>query len=222
MTRLVPGPRGGVARPGVLGGGWIKAMTPELFAGLLALVGVVIGAGATLATSWTAARVQRSQVAEGRDERQNAVRREAYTEFLAHTTAFLDLARDVCEVLAERDLDTERLTEVHRRYLTEWHALVRSRAAVQIAGPAEAATVAKELQGAVGNASDECDGWRSARLAGRTPRTSEMWGKFEKARDDADGVSDRFASQARDWWRDPYISTKITRSRRAERAEPPP
>lgn len=191
-------------------------MSPELLTGLLALVGVVVGAGATLATSWTAAQVQRSQIAEGRDERQNAVRREAYTEFLAHTTAFLDLARDVCEVLEDPDLDTDRLAEVHRRYLTEWHSLVRSRAAVEIAGPAEAAAVANELQLAVGSAADECDRWHRARLSGPANR---RWTQFNQARVHADGVSGRFASQARDWWRDPYISTKITRSRPVKRAE---
>lgn len=200
-------------------------MPPELLAGLLTLVGVIVGACATLATSWTAARVQRAQVAEGRDERQNAVRREAYTEFLAHTTAFLDLSRDVCSVLEERDLDNERLTEVHGRYLTEWHALVRSRAAVEIAGPADAAEAAKGLQLAVGGASDECEGWRRWRLAGsawRAKAIDERWDEFHRARAHADEASDAFAHQARDWWRDPYVSTKFMRSRRVQRADPPP
>jgi hypothetical protein len=180
---------------------------PELITGLIGLAGVIVGAGATTITGITAARSQRLQLAVGRDERQNDVRREACNAFLIRVSAVLDLARELVARL-EQTPPIDALDEIHSRYVAEWHDLARAVAAVEIAGPPNLANAASELRLAVGGVADVCDAWYSARQRG--PANARR-AQFREANAAAQSARQSFIEQAQEWWQDPYQAARIAR-----------
>jgi hypothetical protein len=188
-------------------------MTSGIITGLIALLGVVIGAAGAFGASWMTARTQRLQVAAGRDERQNDVRREACVAFLTHASGFLDRARELAVAL-DSGAAAGSYDDLHQRYLSEWHELVRTCAAVEIAGPASVADAAKAMRAATGEVADVCDNWHRARL--REGPVNARWAAYRTAQATAETASDAFVHEAQEWWRDPYVATKITRQRGAD------
>jgi hypothetical protein len=172
----------------------------ELITGLFGLAGGLIAVAGTLLGARMNTSTQRLQLAEGRDERQNDVRREACTAFLIGASTILDLAREMARALADQK-SADELAGLHERYVSEWRALAGSTAAVQVVGPAEVANAAAELRLAVGGVCDVVDAWLQAHLNGGT---NARWKNYNQAKDNADSSMISFVEAAQDWWRDPY------------------
>jgi hypothetical protein len=68
----------------------LSGVTSGWIAAVVALVGAVIGAGATLTANWLAARTQLKLAAGNREQQRAEVRRGACADYLTATDSFMD------------------------------------------------------------------------------------------------------------------------------------
>jgi hypothetical protein len=89
---------------------------------------------------------------------------------------------------------------MHDEYLKEWKEVVRSSAAVEIAGPPAVATSARELLGKVGALSDVCDKWHAAQSSGRA---NARWQAYNERWEEVGQARNAFISAAQNWSLEP-------------------
>jgi hypothetical protein len=157
------------------------------------LAGAAVGASATLATNWIANRTQVKLAVGNRAQQIADVRRAAFAEYLTAVDTFLDQARDLASRMDQRAPSTE-CEAAHVNYLVGWESLNRACAPTIIAGPAEVAELAEELQSQLGDLGDTCDSWYSAH---QNSSVRSRLSVFGSARQSARDARDAFISAAR-------------------------
>ncbi|MFF1356930.1 hypothetical protein [Streptomyces sp. NPDC058297] len=134
-------------------------MTPELLTVIVGAIGALAGAGGALGGTVVAKNQAREQIAAAQEEQRAAARRGAYVTFLACANVFQSACDELADQMKRWPESREHCERVHVRYMSEWNELVRSRAAVEVEGPAGVAAAARKLGGALGALSHACDSW---------------------------------------------------------------
>lgn len=156
--------------------------------GLFALGGALIGAlasGVVTVGEWR----QRKQDREAeRLDRLNETRRTLYSSLLERSDVLVDCARDAWN----NDCSEEVEDEVENRYLTAWASFVEARASVEVVGPPEAVTAARQMSSAVASIVNQVDGW----LYANEPWTDDAEAEREQLLETRLSARDSFARTA--------------------------
>lgn len=126
-------------------------MNLDIPSAVFGFVGALLGASVSIATT---AMSNNAQVRRARQERTGRVadaQREAYITFLSQGDHFLDLARELADLLdAGLHEGDPGADDCFHRYSAEWTKFAVSSAAVQISGPPNVADFAQELKSKIG------------------------------------------------------------------------
>jgi hypothetical protein len=117
------------------------ALSDALATGIIGLAGTVIGGLSGYGVAWRQGRSTEYAADVARADRQEDVRRQAYTTFLTNC----DLLADKLRELQGHDIPPAWDDELGVSYVNVWHSAVQARAVVELAGPKEVATAATAL-----------------------------------------------------------------------------
>jgi hypothetical protein len=121
-------------------------MSTTVVAGLVGVLGAVVGALAAFAGTWWHSRVEHERTRQLRADGLRDVRRTACVGYLSQLDLFRERARDV--VTAMNGSSSDGRAVAYTRYTQSWRGLVDALAAVQIAGPERISAAGGELHNA--------------------------------------------------------------------------
>lgn len=121
-------------------------MSTTIVAGLVGVLGAVVGALAAFAGTWWHSRVEQDRARSTRADALRDVRRTACVGFLAQVDLYRERARDVLSAMNGSSSDGRAVA--YTRYQQAWRGLVDALAAVQIAGPERVSAAGGELHNA--------------------------------------------------------------------------
>jgi hypothetical protein len=121
-------------------------MSTTVVAGLVGVLGAVVGGLAAFAGQWWHSRTEHQRHREVRADALRDVRRTACVGYLAQLDLFRERARDVLSAMNGGSSDGRAVAQ--SRYTQAWRGLVDALAALQIAGPERISAAGVELHNA--------------------------------------------------------------------------
>lgn len=121
-------------------------MSTTVVAGLVGVLGAVVGALAAFSAQWWHSRAEHRRAQELRADTLRDVRRTACVGYLSQLDLFRERARDVVTAMSGSSSDGRAVA--YTRYTQAWRGLVDALAALQIAGPERISAAGAQLHDA--------------------------------------------------------------------------